>query len=99
MDTPPPDPTPNRCINVFVHYDLPVDADIPEESYWGTEQWQFYPGIIAETLLHQWEWVDLHFERPFPDCHGKTTYRILAVDVDERERVNALKKRRKRPGK
>lgn len=96
--TPPPDPLPNRCTRIFVHYDLPTGAMEPVESTLGTQPLESFPGIIAETMVKQWEWVDLHFERPFPDWPGSTVHRIRSVQVDERERAHALRQRRRRQG-
>ena len=94
--SPTPDPRPNRCINIIVNYDLPLGAERPEESIWGTEPHELFPGIISETMVKPWESVELHFERPFPECFGKAIHRIRAAQVDERERAQTLRQRRKR---
>lgn len=87
-------PSPNRLKNIYVYYELSDTDPEPSESFWGTEPDPMVPGVIAETAFKTWKSVALHYESAFPEVNGRHIHWIFAVDIDERERLNNLIKRR-----
>lgn len=88
------DAEPYRLLHIYVRYDLPEGEQEPHESYWGTMPDPLLPGVIAETMFKTWESVALHYEDQNSPWHFHVIHRIFAVDVDERERVNAIRRRK-----
>ena len=86
--------SPNRLKHIYVYYDLSDTDPEPSESFWGTEPDPMVPWVIAETAFKTWKSVALHYESAFPEVNGRHIHWIFAVDLDERERLNDLLRRR-----
>ena len=89
-----PNAAPFHLLHIYVNYNLPEGEEEPHESYWGTMPNPLLPGVIAETMFKTWESVVLHYENRSPEGPTLFIHRIFAVDVDERELVNSIRRRR-----
>ena len=85
---------PYVLLHIYVNYNLAEGEEEPHESYWGTIPNPLFPGVIEETLFKTWESVVLHYENRSPEGPTLFIHRIFAADVDERELVNAIRRRR-----